>query len=89
MKEPDRYHRGKGHDDCGHEPDCFTHRKPKGRCNCYCDPSACAVCGDRERTHAMTYQPGYGMHTYVAPTMAQRMNRMLKRRKYRTQQKEN
>ena len=83
MKEPDPQHRGKGHDDCGHEPSCFTHRTPKGRCNCYCDPSACAVCGRREEGHGMKQQPGYGLHRYVRPAMLQRMNRSLKLRRYR------
>lgn len=82
MKEPDIHHRSKSHEDCGHEPDCFSHHTPKGRCNCYCDPQACALCGRNERGHGMTYQPGVGMHTWVKPSLIQTLSRMRKRRRF-------
>lgn len=46
-------------------------------------PNACRWCGYEERGHGMYSSRSVGIHTWVAPTSAQRKARMLARRNAR------
>lgn len=43
-------------------------------------PNSCGECGRDERDHGIYYSVPAGIHTYVAPTEQQRLERMRARR---------
>lgn len=45
-------------------------------------PNGCRHCGEEERDHARVWLPDIGWHTWQAPTDAQRLERMRRRKRW-------
>lgn len=48
------------------------------------DPNSCTICGTSARFHGMSYTKTSGLHHYMMPNDALRLQRMKARRKFYT-----